>query len=98
MLLDWRVPTLVIPPMYCDNCGAENAETAKFCRKCGDLTSVERGHEIETRVAARVDKAAPSDEHSEATVFSISPEASAEVEAPHLRQNLAVSALSAPQL
>jgi TM2 domain-containing membrane protein YozV len=22
-------------PMYCSNCGTQNAETAKFCEKCG---------------------------------------------------------------
>ena len=35
--------------MYCEKCGAENSETAKFCRKCGaDLEAEE-----ETRVAVR---------------------------------------------
>ena len=36
--------------MYCEKCGAENSEKAKFCRKCGAETNVE----IETRVAVRV--------------------------------------------
>ena len=35
--------------MYCENCGAENSETAKFCRKCGELVEAEE----ETRVAVR---------------------------------------------
>lgn len=35
--------------MYCDKCGADNAETAKFCRKCG----AEFEGEVETRVAVR---------------------------------------------
>ncbi len=35
--------------MYCEKCGAENSETAKFCRKCGELVEAEE----ETRVAVR---------------------------------------------
>lgn len=35
--------------MYCDKCGADNSETAKFCRTCG----AEFEGEIETRVAVR---------------------------------------------
>ena len=38
--------------MYCEKCGAENSETAKFCRNCGADIDVE----IETRVAARPKK------------------------------------------
>lgn len=35
--------------MYCEKCGAENSETAKFCRKCGaDIEA-----EVATRVAVR---------------------------------------------
>lgn len=39
----------MINVMYCDKCGADNSETAVFCRKCG--VAIE--HEIETRVAVR---------------------------------------------
>lgn len=53
--------------MYCDKCGADNSETARFCRKCGgDLAN-----EVETRVAVR-----PGDEinhDDESQIFSISP-------------------------
>ena len=35
--------------MYCDKCGADNSETAAFCRRCG----VAIDHEVETRVATR---------------------------------------------
>ena len=35
--------------MYCEKCGAENSETAKFCRKCGAVVEAEE----ETRVAVR---------------------------------------------
>ncbi|MBK8465428.1 MAG: PH domain-containing protein [Chloracidobacterium sp.] len=34
--------------MYCEKCGADNSETAVFCRKCGVAMA-----EMETRVAAR---------------------------------------------
>lgn len=36
--------------MFCDKCGAENKDTAAFCRKCGEAFD---GAEIETRVASR---------------------------------------------
>jgi len=36
--------------MFCDRCGAENKDTAAFCRKCGQAFD---GTEIETRVASR---------------------------------------------
>lgn len=36
--------------MFCDRCGAENKDTASFCRKCGQAFE---GTEVETRVAAR---------------------------------------------
>jgi uncharacterized membrane protein YdbT with pleckstrin-like domain len=54
--------------MYCDKCGAENSDTARFCRKCGlDLvgeeeTKVVRRPALETSVTSE-----PSE------VFSISP-------------------------
>ena len=35
--------------MFCEKCGGENSETAKFCRKCGAGI----GEEVETRVAVR---------------------------------------------
>ena len=35
--------------MYCEKCGADNSETAKFCRKCGAVVEAEE----ETRVAIR---------------------------------------------
>jgi uncharacterized membrane protein YdbT with pleckstrin-like domain len=35
--------------MYCTKCGTNNSETAKYCRKCGELLE----NEEETRVAAR---------------------------------------------
>lgn len=53
--------------MYCDKCGAENSEAAKFCRKCGR----EIGGEEETRVAVRPGEALAADETKE--VFSITP-------------------------
>jgi membrane protein YdbS with pleckstrin-like domain len=40
----------IIAAMFCDGCGAENKETAAFCRKCGQAFE---GTEVETRVAAR---------------------------------------------
>ncbi len=62
--------------MYCINCGADNLETAKFCRKCGASFSAE---EQETRVAVRGAAAmaeiggdADSDT-KEAEIFAISP-------------------------
>jgi len=35
--------------MFCEKCGGENSDTAKFCRKCGAGIS----EEVETRVAVR---------------------------------------------
>lgn len=67
--------------MFCDKCGADNSETAVFCRKCG--VAIE--HEIETRVAVReqiagsVEQVRANVESSigsigeEAEIFSISP-------------------------
>ena len=44
--------------MFCDTCGAENKDTASFCRKCGKAFD---GTEIETRVVSRkADYIAPS--------------------------------------
>jgi membrane protein YdbS with pleckstrin-like domain len=66
--------------MFCDRCGAENSETAKFCRKCGEAFE----GEIETRVAVRGERPAdpqpvPTNVNpdqprgEEAEIFSISP-------------------------
>lgn len=67
--------------MYCDKCGADNSDTAAFCRKCG--VAIE--HEIETRVAVRDSVAEPVDDlraavesnisavGEEPEIFSISP-------------------------
>lgn len=35
--------------MYCDKCGADNLDTAKYCRKCGESCDAE----VETKVAVR---------------------------------------------
>lgn len=51
--------------MYCTKCGSQNADDARFCRKCGD----DLGTEDETRMAKRpIDELASSER-----VFSISP-------------------------
>ena len=48
-----------MPRMYCIKCGADNLETAKFCRKCGEDLSGQQSavggqlEELETRVAIR---------------------------------------------
>ena len=67
--------------MYCDKCGADNSETAAFCRKCG--VAIE--HELETRVAVRDSVAEPVEDlranvessvasvGEEPEIFSISP-------------------------
>jgi len=61
--------------MYCIKCGADNLETAKFCRKCGESFEVEE----ETRVAIRENGAVASmggdadTDSQEAEIFAISP-------------------------
>lgn len=62
--------------MYCIKCGADNLETAKFCRKCGESFEAEE----ETRVAVRGESlAAPAmggdadTDSQEAEIFAISP-------------------------
>lgn len=65
--------------MYCEKCGADNSETAKFCRKCGELVEAEE----ETRVAIRPEPdngqritengRENKSESDEAEIFSISP-------------------------
>jgi putative membrane protein len=54
--------------MYCDKCGAENSDAARFCRKCG----IELAGEEETKVARRAEASLTSDS-PEADLFSISP-------------------------
>jgi uncharacterized membrane protein YdbT with pleckstrin-like domain len=54
--------------MYCEKCGAENSETARFCRKCG----LEIGGEEETLVARRPGSSATGPETA-GDVFSIHP-------------------------
>jgi len=75
--------------MFCDKCGAENKDTAVFCRKCGgqigEAASTSEA-EQETRVAVRRSENAPpaskyadaarneeQDGAVEADIFSISP-------------------------
>ena len=66
--------------MFCDRCGAENSDTAKFCRKCGEAFE----GEIQTRVAVRDLRSTDmppvaaiagtnSGANEEAEIFSISP-------------------------
>lgn len=61
--------------MYCIKCGADNLETAKFCRKCGESLEVEE----ETRVAVRETGAVAAmggdadTDSQEAEIFAISP-------------------------
>lgn len=61
--------------MYCTNCGADNSETAKFCRKCGESLHAEE----ETRVAARrplgpeFREGDTGNSDAETEIFSISP-------------------------
>jgi membrane protein YdbS with pleckstrin-like domain len=71
--------------MFCDKCGAENKDTAVFCRKCGGQIgepAVASDVEQETRVAARpsgpgdagpATRAEEADGAVEAEIFSISP-------------------------
>jgi uncharacterized membrane protein YdbT with pleckstrin-like domain len=57
--------------MYCIHCGADNLESAKYCRKCGKPVS----DDTETVVVSRSVTAAAIDHHKgdETTVFKISP-------------------------
>jgi uncharacterized membrane protein YdbT with pleckstrin-like domain len=52
--------------MFCDKCGADNKDTAAFCRECG--VTIE---EQETRVAVRQDDSVASE--NERQIFSITP-------------------------
>src|SRR4051794_19087433 len=63
--------------MFCDRCGAENKDTASFCRKCGQAFEAT---EVETRVAPRprTDVAQPAgsptgNDIAEPIVFTIRP-------------------------
>jgi len=62
--------------MYCIKCGADNLETAKFCRKCGESFGAE---EEETRVAVRESGAMAEiggdadTDSQEAEIFAIGP-------------------------
>lgn len=59
--------------MYCEKCGADNSETAAFCRKCGVAIAEP---EVETRIAVRPGGEGETFEHrdqEEAEIFSISP-------------------------
>ncbi len=61
--------------MYCIKCGADNLETAKFCRKCGESLDAEE----ETRVAIRggsfasPTRGSSDPEAPENEIFAISP-------------------------
>jgi uncharacterized membrane protein YdbT with pleckstrin-like domain len=52
--------------MFCDKCGADNKDTAAFCRECG--ATIE---EQETRVAVRQDESVADE--NERQIFSITP-------------------------
>ena len=61
--------------MYCEKCGADNSETAAFCRKCGAAIAEP---EVDTRVAVRPDGGGDGGtlerrDQEEAEIFSISP-------------------------
>ena len=61
--------------MFCEKCGADNSETAAFCRKCGVAIAEP---EVETRVAVRPDGGSDGvlselRDQEEAEIFSISP-------------------------
>jgi len=54
--------------MYCESCGTQNSETARFCRKCGLELAVDE----ETRVAKRPTEASIARD-DDPEIFSISP-------------------------
>ena len=61
--------------MYCEKCGADNSETAAFCRKCGAAIAEP---DVDTRVAVRSDGGGDGGtierrDQEEAEIFSISP-------------------------
>lgn len=63
--------------MFCDKCGADNKDTAAFCRECG--ATIDGIGEVETRVAVRdgMSMSASSDgavlSENERQIFSITP-------------------------
>jgi membrane protein YdbS with pleckstrin-like domain len=60
--------------MYCTKCGADNSETAAYCRKCGALVEEEETRVAvrDAGVAARVGASGDSDD-GETEIFAISP-------------------------
>ena len=61
--------------MYCIKCGADNLDTAKFCRKCGESFEAEEETRVATRdpgAVAAIGGAADGDLR-EAEIFAISP-------------------------
>ncbi len=61
--------------MFCINCGHENLDAAKFCRKCGASLEAEEETRLavrETSAEARIGGEAETDE-AETEIFSISP-------------------------
>lgn len=61
--------------MFCINCGHENLDAAKFCRKCGASLEAEEETRVavrETSAEARIGGEAETDE-AETEIFSISP-------------------------
>lgn len=65
--------------MYCTQCGADNSETAVYCRKCGAILEKEEETRVATRshreglaaVGKRGGKGPPNDDEKE--IFSICP-------------------------
>lgn len=58
--------TCIILAMFCDKCGADNKDTAAFCRECG--VTIE---DVDTRVAVRPDESVLGE--NERQIFSITP-------------------------
>lgn len=54
--------------MFCDKCGAENKDSAAFCRGCGATIG-----EQETRVAVRETPPESTSIDNETTIFSVTP-------------------------
>ncbi len=55
--------------MFCIKCGADNADKAVYCRKCGELVTVED----ETQVAVRRPTEVAGDGELEGQIFSVGP-------------------------
>lgn len=58
--------------MYCIKCGTNNSDTAKYCRKCGELIEAEEETQVAVREPLAVDTATKGGVDGE-TVFSIGP-------------------------